>query len=272
MFTCFNRPGVWYSLSFRQKPDWSQLYPSGDEIYKYIQEAAIAYDLPSRTQLNTEVLKCEWNETSKEWIVTIRRLVPGMGDLTNAQIRARIQDEGEAAAYVGGEEQLRCKVLISAVGALEQPRDIPTNIPGLGSFKGRIIQSARWPDDATHELRDKSVLVVGAGCSAAQLVPALLQPNINVGKITQLMREPHWVVERTTLPISDAQRITLSKYVPGFMALLRWITYFVTEFDYQALGDSWWARTNRSWATWASKAFLERTAPGKVSLQVFYRE
>lgn len=55
--------------------------------------------------------------------------------------------------------QHECKILISAVGALVNPNSF--DLPGVDSFRGEIVHTARWRDDLS--LRGKDVVVVGNG-------------------------------------------------------------------------------------------------------------
>jgi cation diffusion facilitator CzcD-associated flavoprotein CzcO len=47
-------------------------------------------------------------------------------------------------------------------------------IPGLQDFKGKLLHSASW--DHTYDFQNKTVVVIGAGSSAIQIVPQL-QPS-----------------------------------------------------------------------------------------------
>jgi len=62
------------------------------------------------------------------------------------------------------------------------------NIPGLDTFKGKLMHSARW--DASFDLAGKRVAVIGGGSSAVQIIPNI-QPT--VGKLYAFLRSPVWV-------------------------------------------------------------------------------
>ena len=96
-------------------------------------------------------------------------------------------------------------MLVGAVGALAEPR-LP-DIPGLDSFAGPVLHTARWDPDL--ELGDKRVAVVGTGASAIQLVPAI-QPA--VGHLTVFMRTPPTLIPRRDRPLSDAFRQRLARF------------------------------------------------------------
>lgn len=48
------------------------------------------------------------------------------------------------------------------------------DIPGLDSFQGKLLHSARW--DETYDFQGKTVGIIGSGSSAIQIIPQL-QPG-----------------------------------------------------------------------------------------------
>ena len=72
-----------------------------------------------------------------------------------------------ARAYVG--RQLTADVLVSAAGALSDPK-LP-DIDGIDSFQGEVFHSSQWRHD--HDLTGKRVAVIGTGASAIQIVPEI---------------------------------------------------------------------------------------------------
>lgn len=53
------------------------------------------------------------------------------------------------------------------------------DIPGLHSFKGELVHSAAWPDNA--DFHGKKVAVLGCGSSGVQIVPNI-QPGKSISK------------------------------------------------------------------------------------------
>lgn len=76
--------------------------------------------------------------------------------------------------------------LVNCQGRISKPK-VP-NIPHLDAYKGPLIHTARWPADL--DLTDKTVAVVGAGASAAQLIPNIAP---KVRKIVNFVRSKTWV-------------------------------------------------------------------------------
>lgn len=131
-------PSVLYSFSFAPKLDWSTRYAAQPEILSYLENLAKEHDLPSRTRFNTSVTEVMWSEAEARWILSM--------------------DDGE---------EISAQFVISALGLFNEP-SYP-NIPGLDSFDGPVIHSARW--DHRVDLSGKRVAVVGTGASAVQFVP-----------------------------------------------------------------------------------------------------
>jgi len=61
-------------------------------------------------------------------------------------------------------------VFLSAVGPLTEPNLL--DVPGLQSFAGKLMHSARWDHD--YDLRGKRVASIGTGASAIQYVPEIV--------------------------------------------------------------------------------------------------
>ena len=80
-------------------------------------------------------------------------------------------------------------VFISAVGGISKPRDV--RFPGMEKFNGDIIHTARWNPE--YDYRGKRLAVIGNGCSAAQVVPAIAK---DAGYVKQYARSAQWYHER----------------------------------------------------------------------------
>lgn len=183
-----------------------------------------------KIQLNTDVNEIRWIEDAEEWEVTLTHLVPGTGDLAKSQRDDLIARDGERSVYVKT-ETVRAKVVVSGVGGLVEPKTWPKDIPGIENFEGDLLHTARW--DSNVNLQGKDVVVVGSGCSAAQVVPELVKPEINAKSVTQLMRTPPWVqpdlMEPGTLRLWEKYSPTLMTYVPGLARFGRNLLFLMLE-------------------------------------------
>ena len=108
-------------------------------------------------------------------------------------LRVRTSSEVTDARWDGERWQLStgdaADVLITACGQLSTPTVPP--LPGLEDFEGPAFHTARWQHDV--ELAGRRVAVVGSGCSAIQVVPAL-QPEVE--HLTVYQRSPGWTIPK----------------------------------------------------------------------------
>lgn len=239
---------AFYSFSFAPNHKWSSLYPPGPEVVKYLQDVCETYEIFDKIQLNSEVSSCRWNQAEGVWELTIHELVKGVGDLSTFDRVAILKNQGESSVFVRS-EKIRAKILISAVGGLVEPNRMPETIPGIEDFQGPIFHSARWRYDV--DLKDKNVVVVGTGCSAAQFVPELTK-TYGAKAVTQLMRSPPWVVPRQIPPFGFGEEKWekwspwLNTYIPGFAKLRRLYIATRAEYDWRLFGDSKYAENERA--------------------------
>jgi cation diffusion facilitator CzcD-associated flavoprotein CzcO len=181
-----------YSFSFAQNPDWGRSYSEQPEIQAYLQNTAERFDVRRHCVFGADVTSASWDDEARRWLIST----------TAGQFRAR--------------------VLVSAAGALADPTY--PDIPGLDTFAGTVMHSARW--DAEHDLSGERVAVIGTGASAIQVVPAI-QPLVESVAVYQ--RTPAWVVPRTDHPVKPWMR-RLYRFVPGLQKVIRAALYLFREF------------------------------------------
>src|SRR3712207_785585 len=181
-----------YSFSFAPNPDWPRTYSRQPEIQAYLRSTAQRFGVYPHCVFGADVQSARWDDDARRW-----RIRTTAGEVT-------------------------AKVLVSAAGALADPAY--PDIPGLDSFAGTVMHSARW--DADHDLTGERVAVIGTGASAIQVVPAI-QPI--VGSIAVYQRTPAWVVPRTDHPVKPSMR-RLYRLVPGLQRAIRAALYLFREF------------------------------------------
>lgn len=214
------------------------------------------YQIVDKIQFNTDVKELRWIEEDEEWEVTLSHLVPGAGDLAQAERDRIAGQDGHHAVYVKT-EIVRAKVVVSGVGGLVEPKTNPKDIPGFDDFQGDIMHTARWNDQI--DLRDRDVIMLGSGCSAAQVLPEIAKPEAGVRSITQLMRTPPWVqpdvIPPKYLPAYEKWSPILMTRVPGLSSVMRTGLFWMMEKTYfQLFAESAWSRRARPRS---EKAFLD---------------
>lgn len=189
-----------------------------------------------KIQFHTDVKQLRWIDEDDEWEVTLSHLVPGTGDLSQYDRDQLAAREGQGRVYIKT-EIVRAKVVVSGVGGLVEPKTWPSDIPGIEEFQGDVVHTARWNTDL--DLQNKNVIVIGSGCSAAQVVPALAKPEANVRSLTQIMRTPPWVHPDL---LSPAGLVWYHKWVPylftkvpGLARSVRNCVFWVLENNFYAM-------------------------------------
>ncbi|KAL4953197.1 hypothetical protein BDW69DRAFT_184704 [Aspergillus filifer] len=222
-------PSALYSYSFAPNPAWTKLMPSYREIKKYQQDVADEYGLRSKMTFRTEVKECVWREDASRWLMTLRNV-----------------DTDEISYH-------ECQILFGATGVLVEPREC--DIPGAENFNGSLFHSARWNHDVS--LKGKKVVVIGNGCTAAQIVPAIMEES---GSVTQIIRSQHWVVEAANLVYTPTM-LWAFKNVPGLQWLHRFAIYLAAEQDWKLFPMTSSAAKYRQKRRNETERYMRKTAP-----------
>ncbi|KAI1307127.1 putative monooxygenase [Xylaria venustula] len=222
-----------YAYSFFMNPDWSLKFPLQPEILKYFENVADKYAIGKHILFQSIVTSAYWDELSGTWVVSVKNL-----ETSESYHR-------------------RCKVLISAVGFLSEPN--PVNIAGTSSFHGRIFHTAEW--DHTFDLKGKEVVVVGNGCSATQVIPAISQGDGAAKKVTQFARTAQWILERPNPPYSALFRWSM-KWVPLAMYTYRLIQNYYTEWDFKSFRLETGAPIREQYTDYQGN-YIRKTSPEK---------
>src|SRR5690349_13200017 len=148
-------PSHLYEFSFAPNPHWSRRYAPQAEIQAYVEDVARRSGVEARTE--TEVTAARWDG-------------------------ARWQLETSGGPFAAD-------VLVTACGQLSQPSIPP--LAGLNDFEGPAFHTAQWRHDVP--LAGKRVAVIGSGCSAVQVVPAIAD---EVASLAVYQRSPAWTIPK----------------------------------------------------------------------------
>jgi cation diffusion facilitator CzcD-associated flavoprotein CzcO len=153
-------PSHLYSFSFAPEHRWSRRFAPQADILRYLRRVTDDIGLRPRLRLRTEVTEARYDDDRSVW-----RLTTATGDTLEAE------------------------VLVAACGQLTRP--VRPDVPGLASFRGPVLHSARWDSDV--DLRGRRVAVVGTGASAVQIVPAVVD---DVAHLTVFQRSAAHLVPK----------------------------------------------------------------------------
>jgi cation diffusion facilitator CzcD-associated flavoprotein CzcO len=197
-------PSHLYEFSFAPNPRWSRRYAPQAEIQAYLEDVAQRHGVLERMRTGTEVTAARWDEERGRW-----RLETSTGSH-------------------------EADVLITACGQLSVPTVPP--IPGLESFEGPAFHTAQWRHDV--ELAGRRVAVVGTGCSAIQVVPAI-QPTVEHVDVYQ--RSPGWAIPKLDFAYSERAQRLFARW-PVLQRLDRAAIFAFMEIGAAALTSQRWMR------------------------------
>ncbi len=182
-------PSHLYEFSFAPNR-WSRRYAPQAEIQAYVEGVARRFGVLEKVRTGTEVKSARWDEERRRWHL-----------------------ETSAGPH-------ETDVLVTACGQLSVPSTPP--IPGLDDFEGPAFHTADWRHDV--ELEGKRVAVLGSGCSAIQVVPAI-QPQ--VARVDVYQRSAGWTLPKMDFAYSERAQGLLAR--PRLRALDRAATFAFHE-------------------------------------------
>ncbi|KAK5657805.1 hypothetical protein OQA88_2878 [Cercophora sp. LCS_1] len=159
-----------------------------------------------------------------------------IGKLTKSHRRIYVRDHAAGRSYVH-----EAQFLFSGASFIHEPRNL--DVPGVETFRGPIVHSARWKKDL--DLQDKRVAVIGNGCSASRVVPAILD---KAQSINQVFRSKHWIEPPIEVQYPLSPFVFLAKHAPWTQT-----AYHMTKYG------SWL----RGLFTKSTDKYMRATAPEK---------
>ncbi|MEZ5687725.1 MAG: NAD(P)/FAD-dependent oxidoreductase [Caenibius sp.] len=159
-----------FSRELEQEWRWSERYAQQPEILEYIRHVADRFDLRRDIELNTSVMRTEFDETASRWTVD--------------------SDDGRS---------WNAKYLILAMGQLSTPKG--TVYPGQDDFDGQVIYSAQWPRDGV-DYAGKRIAIIGTGSSGVQMTPVIAK---TAKHLTVFQRTANYSIPAANAPMSDEE-------------------------------------------------------------------
>ena len=184
-----------YCYSFEPADHWTEYFSQHPELREYFDRVMRKRGIDAFCRFNTEVTAATFDETAGRWSVEVR----------NAD---------------GSTETLDARFVISAVGALNQPK-LP-DIPGMDKFQGPSFHSARW--DPSVDYRGKRVALIGAGASGFQIAPTIA---VDVEHLTVFQRTAQWMFPNAKYHerVPDGERWAM-RHLPFYGRWFRFITFY----------------------------------------------
>jgi cation diffusion facilitator CzcD-associated flavoprotein CzcO len=150
-----------YTFGYRFKPWLGAPIASAAEIRKYMGEVIEENDLVRHIRFNHHVGVASWSSEDSLWTIE------GVRKDTEEPVR------------------FTCGFLWMCQGYYRHAQGYTPDWPDMDRFEGCIVHPQNWPEDL--EYKDKRVVVIGSGATAATLVPAMAD---DCAHVTLLQRSP----------------------------------------------------------------------------------
>jgi cation diffusion facilitator CzcD-associated flavoprotein CzcO len=184
-----------YSISFIPYK-FKKKYSPQSELLEYTNYVIDKFDIRKYAKTNQEVTQLTYNESKALWHVEV--------------------ESGER--YIA-------RFIIDTSGVLANPH-IP-HIKGAESFRGAKFHTGQWDHSVPYE--GKRVGVIGSGCSAAQVVPAIAG---KVDTLTVFMGKAQWIIPRSDRNYSSVERFITN--LPGIRHIKRFMIFGYHEVRFVA--------------------------------------
>src|SRR5262249_12404661 len=150
-----------HTFGYRFKPWVGPPIATAEEILSYMGEVIAENDLAKHIRYKHRISKASWSSAENLWT-----------------IEAENTDTGEKVA-------ISANFLWMCQGYYRHSEGYAPEWEGVKDFAGRIVHPQTWPDDL--DLKDKKVVVIGSGATAATLIPNIADKCAHV---TMLQRSP----------------------------------------------------------------------------------
>ena len=150
-----------YTFGYRFKPWTSAPIATADEIQRYLGDVIAENDLRHHIRYGHHVDSASWSSADNRW-----------------SVRATMADTEGTVLF-------SANFLWMCQGDHRHAEGYTPEWPGMKRFQGTIVHPQTWPEGLDY--RDKEVLVIGSGATAATLVPAIAE---DAQHVTILQRSP----------------------------------------------------------------------------------
>lgn len=150
-----------YTFGYRFKPWSGKPIATAPEILKYLGGVIEDDDLAPHIHYRREIKSASWSSTEKRWSFQIKNLA------------------------TEEHEEVTSNFLLLCQGYYDHSKGYTPDWPGFADYEGEVVHPQTWPDDFSW--KDKKVIVIGSGATAATLIPNLAP---DAQHVTMLQRSP----------------------------------------------------------------------------------
>ncbi len=167
-----------YTFGYRFKPWVGAPIATAAEILKYMNEVIDENDLAKHIRYHHRIVSADWSNADNLWTIIAER-----------------SDTGERLRFT-------TNFFWMCQGYYRHTEGYTPEWPEMASFKGKIVHPQKWPEDLDY--KNKKVIVIGSGATAATLVPNIAD---DCAHVTMLQRSPtYFRAGRNAIEIADELR------------------------------------------------------------------
>jgi cation diffusion facilitator CzcD-associated flavoprotein CzcO len=167
-----------HTFGYRFKPWTSAPIATATEILKYLGEVIDENDLSRHIRYRHTITSAKWSSRQNLWTIDAIRT-----------------DTGETLRFTTNFFWMCQGYYRHTEGYTPEWRD-------MAKFKGPIVHPQKWPEDLDY--KDKRVIVIGSGATAATLIPAMAT---DCAHVTMLQRSPtYFRTGRNAIEIAETLR------------------------------------------------------------------
>src|SRR5947207_2153908 len=167
-----------HTFGYRFKPWTSAPIASAAEILKYMGEVIEENDLARHIRYQHKIISAKWSSEQNLWTIEAIR-----------------GDTGETVRFTTNFFWMCQGYYRHAEGYTPEWKD-------MARFKGPIVHPQKWPEDLDY--KNKRVVVIGSGATAATLIPAMAN---DCAHVTMLQRSPtYFRTGRNAIEIAEQLR------------------------------------------------------------------
>lgn len=175
-----------FSSELEQEWEWTERYPSQQELHAYARHVADRFGLWPDIQFESPVVKSTWSENRQNWTVET-------ADGTSLTARY-------------------CVMATGCLSAVNTP-----TYKGLEDFSGSVYHTARWPEDGV-DFSGLRVAVIGTGSSGVQSIPVIAE---QAKHLTVFQRTGNYVIPAHNRALDPEKVAEIKANYPALRAKAR---------------------------------------------------
>ncbi len=145
-----------YTYGFSFNPWHGPIIGKGQDIKNYINDTAEKFNIKEHILFDTQVKSSSWSDN--QWVTKTNR------------------------------KNFTSQYAIFCTGSRDRKNPHLPKFKGQDKYQGKIVHTQAWGDT---NYKDKSVTIIGSGCTAITMAPSIIK---EAKKVTLIQRSPAWII------------------------------------------------------------------------------